>query len=129
MHSFAATEMKRSTTTYIEQFGEDVYHYEHLLEEAFDGVIREDVSRYPVFIFHRQDVNVGLPIADHHVTAGNWSVNVSTLEEFYIKGLVTIEQVEEIKQKIRGNPPQYCCLVLDGEKGSLVFLPRKTTKS
>ena len=121
--------MKRSTTTYIEQFGEDVYHYEHLLEEAFDGVIREDVSRYPVFIFHRQDVNVGLPIADHHVTAGNWSVNVSTLEEFYIKGLVTIEQVEEINQKIRGNPPQYCCLVLDGEKGSLVFLPGKTTKS
>ena len=121
--------MKKTESTYIEQFGENIHHYEHLLEDAFNGVIREDVSRYPVFIFHRQDVTVGLPIADYKIHAGNWSVNVSTLEEFYIKGLVTIEQVEDIKHKITGNPPQYCCLVLYGEKASLVFLPRQLDKS
>ena len=116
--------MKNSGETYIEQFGEDIHHYHHLMEEAFDSVIREDVSKYPVFIFHRQEVNVGLQIVDHHSHAGNWSVNISTLEEFYIKGLVTIEKVEEIKAKITGNPPQYCCLVLSGEMGSIVFIPR-----
>ena len=116
--------MKNSEVTYIEQFGEDIHHYHQLMEEAFNGVIREDVSKYPVFIFHRQEVNVGLPIVDHHTHAGNWSVNISTLEEFYIKGLVTIEKVEEIKAKITGDRPQYCCLVLSGEKGSIVFIPR-----
>ena len=116
--------MKNSEVTYIEQFSEDIHHYHQLMEEAFNGVIREDVSKYPVFIFHRQEVNVGLPIVDHHTHAGNWSVNISTLEEFYIKGLVTIEKVEEIKAKITGDRPQYCCLVLSGEKGSIVFIPR-----
>jgi hypothetical protein len=116
--------MKNSGQTYIEQFGEDLHHYHPLMEEAFHGVINEDVSKYPVFIFHRQEINVGLLIFDHHASAGNWSVNISTLEEFYIKGVVTIEKVEEIKAKITGNPPQYCCLVLSGEQGSIVFIPR-----
>jgi hypothetical protein len=124
MHSFVDAKMKKKEDTYIEHFGEDLHHYLHLLEEAFDGVIREGVSRYPVFIFHQQEVNVGIPISDRKITAGNWSVNISTLEEFYIKGLVTIEQADEIKEKLYGMPPQYCFLVVSGDEGSLIFLPR-----
>jgi hypothetical protein len=41
--------------------------------------------------------------------------------------MVTIEQVNEIKAKITGTPPQYCCLVLTGDHASLIFFPR--TKS
>jgi len=117
--------MKKTGDAYIEKFGEQVEHYHDLMKEAFEGVINEGVSKYPVFIFHQQVVTVGIPIADRDSIAGDWSVNISTLEEFYIKGLVTIEQVDEIKLKIMGDPPLYCCLVLSGEKGSLVFLLRK----
>jgi len=116
--------MRKSEETYIDQFREDLHYFQTLLEEAFEGVIREDVSKYPVFIFHREEVNMGLLIFDRYAHGANWSVNVSTLEEFYIKGLVTIEKVEEIKQKITGDPPQYCFLVLSGEQGSIVFIPR-----
>lgn len=118
--------MKKETDTYIEKFALEINLYHGLMQEAFDNVINEDISRYPVFIFHQQEVNVGIQIAHRHQIVGEWSVNISTLEEFYIKGLVTIEQVEEIKSKIMGNPPQYCCLVLAGEKGSLIFLGRQT---
>ncbi len=117
--------MKKPDDAYIEKFGEEVEQYHYLLEEAFEGVINEGVSKYPVFIFHQQEVNVGISIAERHDIAGDWSVNISTLEEFYIKGLVTIEQVDEIKSKINDQPPMYCCLVLSGAKGSLIFLPRK----
>lgn len=117
--------MKKPEEAYIENFAEQVDHYHDLMKEAFEGVINEGVSKYPVFIFHRQEVTVGILIADRHLIAEDWSVNISTLEEFYIKGLVTIEQVEEIKLKIAGTPPAYCCLVLSGNKASLIFLPRK----
>lgn len=110
--------------SYLERFGEEINHYHALMKEAFDGVINEGVSNYPVFIFHQQEVNVGIPIVDRHAIFGKWSVNISTLEEFYIKGLVMMEQVEEIKSKIIGQPPQYCCLVLSEGEGSLIFLPR-----
>lgn len=121
--------MKSDNDKYLHTFGEDINHYYDLLQEAFIGVINEGVSNYPVFIFHQQEVNVGLPIADRNEVVGNWSVNISTLEEFYIKGLVTIEQVEEIKSKITGKPPQYCCLVLAEGQGSIIFLPRENGKS
>ncbi len=114
----------KKAPSYLDRFKEEIRHYHALMQEAFEGVVREDVSRYPVFIFHQQDVTVGLPIANRNDVNGNWSVNISTLEEFYIKGLVTIEQVEEIKSKINGQPPQYCCLVVSGEEGGLVFFDR-----
>lgn len=117
--------MKKPSESYVEEFGRQVEQYHELLKEAFEGVINEGVSKYPVFIFHKQDVTVGLPIADRNLIAGDWSVNISTLEEFYIKGLVTIEQVEEIKSKIKSEKPMYCCLVLSDKKASLVFLPRE----
>lgn len=109
---------------YLERFSETVSHYRILMQEAFEGVLAEDVSRYPVFIFHSQEVTVGIQIADREVFGGEWSVNVSTLEEFYIKGLVTIEQVDDIKRKMTGDPPRYCCLVISGAEGSLIFIDR-----
>src|SRR5688500_17249021 len=120
------TIMKKPDDQYVKEFALQVEHYNALMNEAFEGVINEGVSKYPVFIFHQQDVTVGIPIADRNLIAGDWSVNISTLEEFYIKGLVTIEQVDEIKGKIKGTPPMYCCLVLSNEKASLVFLPRES---
>ena len=92
--------MKNLSEKYIEKFGEQVGHYRTLMAEAFEGVINEGVSKYPVFIYHQQDVTVGIQIADKAEVFGDWSVNISTLEEFYIKGLVTIEQVDEIKKKM-----------------------------
>lgn len=109
---------------YIDRFGQQLHFYLELMKEAFEGVINEDVSRYPVFIFHQQEMNVGLPISDRNQNNGEWSVNISTLEEFYIKGIVTIEQVEEIKAKIIGQPPQFCCMLLYEGKGSLIFVDR-----
>ena len=116
--------MTQPSDSFIEQFAIEVKFYRALMMEAFEGVINEGVSKYPVFIFHKQEVTVGLPIADRHNIVGDWSVNISTLEEFYIKGLVTIEQVDEIKTKIKGPHPQYCCLVLTEEKANLIFIPR-----
>lgn len=116
--------MKKHDKAYIEDFSREIHLYIELMQEAFDGVINEGVSKYPVFIFHRQEVNVGLPIADRALISGDWSVNISTLEEFYIKGLITIEQVDEIKSKITGEVPMFCCLVLSEDKASIVFIPR-----
>lgn len=116
--------MKKPFEGYLGKFASDVEFYHVLMDEAFEGVINEGVSKYPVFIFHQQDITVGLPIAERETIGADWSVNISTLEEFYIKGLVTIEQVEEIKLKISASVPMYCCLVLSREKGSMVFLQR-----
>ncbi|MEO6131666.1 MAG: hypothetical protein ABIQ02_07450 [Saprospiraceae bacterium] len=110
--------------SFIEQFAVEVKFYRTLMNEAFETVINEGVSKYPAFVFHKQEITVGMAIADRHEIIADWSVNVSTLEEFYIKGLVTIEKIDEIKFKIAGPNSQFCCLVLGEEKGSIIFIPR-----
>lgn len=121
--------MKEKSATYIEQLSGQIDLYYSLMYEAFEGVVNEGVSNYPVLIFHREEVDLGLPIADRHEIAGDWSVNISTLEELYIKGVVGIDKVEEIKAKIKGDPSHFCCLVLFEGKGSLIFLPREKGKA
>lgn len=110
---------------YIEAFAQNIQHYEALMTEAYEGVVSEGVSKYPVFIFHQQEVSMGLQIADRFSTAGSWSVNVSTLEEFYIKGVVLVEQLDEIKKKIAEVPQHFCCLVLSDEHAGLIFVKRQ----
>lgn len=116
--------MKKKQEKYLEHFSADIHQYRQMMHEAFEGVLNEGISRYPVFVFHRQEVTVGIPVVDRENVSGDWSVNVSTLEEFYIKGLVKMEQVEEVKQRINGTPGQYCCLVLADKEGGFVFLNR-----
>lgn len=115
--------MKRRSGDYLDRFQQSVGQYKALLQEAFEGVVAEDVSKYPVFIFHQQEVNVGIAVVDRLSSGLEWSVNVSTLEEFYIKGLVKVEQLDDIKQKIMQDH-QYCCLVISGQDGNLIFIPR-----
>ncbi len=116
--------MSEEQEKYLAHFSAEISQYRPMMYEAFEGVLNEGVSLYPVFVFHQQDVTVGIPIANRNHITGDWSVNISTLEEFYIKGIVQMEQVEEIKQRINGMPQQYCCLVLAEGNGGFVFLSR-----
>jgi hypothetical protein len=117
--------MSEEQEKYLEHFSAAIEQYRKMMYEAFEGVLNEGVSLYPVFVFHQQEVTVGIPIVNRELIAGDWSVNISTLEEFYIKGLVKMDQVEEIKQRINGMPQQYCCLVLAKASGGFVFLNRE----
>lgn len=118
--------MKKQPGKYLEQFRQSVKQYMALLHEAYDSVVSEDVSRYPVFIFHKQEVNVGIPVVSLDHPGLEWAVNVSTLEEFYIKGLVKVEQLDDIKEKIIQDH-QFCCLVISAEEGSLIFIPQNAS--
>ncbi|MCB0642995.1 MAG: hypothetical protein KDC44_15205, partial [Phaeodactylibacter sp.] len=69
--------------------------YKKALGEAADTVIDQDVSEYPIFVVHQQQVDIGIPIIDREKVKGNWSVNVSTLEEFVTKQIIEEEKVEE----------------------------------
>ncbi len=116
--------MSEKQEKYLEHFSAEIHQYRPMMFEAFEGVLNEGISLYPVFVFHQQEVTVGIPLANREHITGDWSVNISTLEEFYIKGIVKMDQVEEIKLKINGMPQQYCCLVLGEGNGGFVFMNR-----
>lgn len=94
------------------------------LSEAADTVVNENVSNYPIFIAHQSDTNIGIPIIDREKVVGNWSINLSSLEEFATKGLIVKDKLEEFKELYKSNDQQLCFFVLSELGATFNFLPR-----
>lgn len=102
----------------------EIEPYMPMMKQASDTVVDQDVSKYPIFVFHQQEVAIGLNVVDRKKVLGNWSVNVSTLEEFVSKRLIEEEHVEDFKTKYVDASKTYCLFVLSEMGAEFVFFPR-----
>lgn len=99
--------------------------YRSTLAEAADAIIDKQISSYPIFVVHRLEVDIGLPLINREDVAGNWSVNASTLEEFVTKKIIEMEKLQDFRQ-IYKDPSTHLCLFLLSDFGAtFVFLPRR----
>jgi hypothetical protein len=97
--------------------------YRKILAQAADVIINENVSKYPIFIIHQQELDMGLAL----IEAGEklkWSVNASTLEEFVTKKLVFMDRVQEFISAYK-DPEQYRCLFVLSELGAQFIYIRR----
>lgn len=107
---------------------DELVTYLPMLGEAIDKILESEVTSYPIFIVHQQKLSIGIPIVDKDKVSGNWSVNMSTLEEFTAKQLIAEEKVQEFKATYK-NPDAYICIFSLSELGAqFIFLPRKSKK-
>lgn len=102
---------------------EELRVYFPMLREARRTILDQDVSLYPVFIFHQQEIELGIEIADRHKVRGNWSVNASTLEEFVAKQVIEEDKLEDLKEKFTSPEDAYCLFVLSEMGAQFIFLP------
>jgi hypothetical protein len=103
----------------------EIVVYLPMMNQAADTVMDQDVSKYPIFVFHQQEVAIGINVVDKSKVKGNWSVNVSTMEEFVAKQLIAETNVENFKKKYE-DPSLYFCLFVLSELGAeFIFIPRK----
>lgn len=91
---------------------------------AADTIYNENVSNYPIFITHQQQVEIGIPVIQKEVHGGNWSVNASTLEELVAKNLIQMDKVEDFTEVFKPVKKYICLFVLSELGATFVFLPR-----
>jgi hypothetical protein len=104
---------------------QELQPYKSILSKAADAVIDQEVSDYPIFVVHQQEVSMGIPLVDKDKTKGNWSVNVSSLEEFVTKQIINNEKVENFRKTYK-DPEEFLCLFVLSELGAtFIFIPRK----
>lgn len=104
---------------------QELQAYNKILSKAADAVLDQDVSNYPIFVVHQQEMAAGIPLVKREETAGNWSVNVSSLEEFATKQLIDTDKINFFREKYK-NPRENLCLFVLSELGAtFIFLPRK----
>lgn len=108
----------------FQQIQDELLPYKQILGKAADTVVAQNVSSYPIFVVHQLEVAIGIPLINREEVEGNWSVNVSSLEEFATKNLIDTEKLDNFKEVYK-NPDTHLCLFLLSDFGAtFVFLPR-----
>ncbi len=102
---------------------EELKPYKRLLGSVADTIMEQDVSSYPVFVLHRDAIEVGIPLNTEDIV-GEWSVNASSLEEFVAKQLVLTEKIDEFKSVYKDPTAFLCLFVVDKSGATFVFIPR-----
>ena len=73
--------------------------YKQILGATSDTILDQDVSSYPIFVVHKQGINVGIPLDLDHIP-GKLLINASALEEFVTKQLIESHKIEDFKLTI-----------------------------
>ncbi len=99
--------------------------YTDLLAKASDIILESEVSKYPMFVVHKEeDIEIGIPVIDKFKTNANWSIKASTLEEFAAKRLIAKSKIDTFRKTYK-NPKDFLCLfVLSSLGAQFIFLPR-----
>lgn len=116
--------MKGKTSKFL-QLESELSGYKRVMREAADTIINENVSDYPIFIIHQQEVELGIPIAIKGKVKGNWSVNASTMEEMISKNIIKEEKIDSFKTIYKSPKTHLCCFVLSELGAQFVFINRE----
>ena len=101
------------------------------IRQISTGMVRGDVTKYPIFVAIRgeNDVDLGLPIVNRADFDISWNFNASHLEEFVSKGVVIREKANDFIKAYK-NPQEYMCVfVAEEEAMSFVFMPYERNKA
>lgn len=116
-----------SKTEEFMQLQRDLRPYKDAFGNAIEQMLNKEVTKYPIFVVHQQDVELGVEIISKEKVNGNWSVNATTLEELVAKQVIFQEKVEDFKEVYK-DPEDFICLFILSEIGAqFVWMPRKTS--
>jgi hypothetical protein len=101
----------------------DLKLFNESIREVAIEIMVEGLSKYPIFIAHQHELELGEVILDRHDINSEWSIHASTLEEFMERGVIK----KELKQRFIDtykNPDKFMCVfVVVPEGANFVFFP------
>ena len=93
------------------------------LAEASAQIRKRDISRFPIFVFAKQEVPLGTLLVNADELNLEWHVFASYAELFVQQGILGIEGLPTFEETYK-NPDEFCCLfVVDEEFTKFVFVP------
>jgi hypothetical protein len=104
---------------------EEIKPYLKVLREASRMIRDQEISSYPIFVFHRQEVELGMPIVQHEQVSGNWSVSASTLEEFVTRQLIEKDRIPNFTKHYKDPDTHFCLFVLSELGADFIFIPQE----
>jgi len=106
---------------YLGQITKDFAIVSDTLKEAAYQIKQKGFSDFPIFPISKSDSPIGQVLIKKEELALQWNVNITYLDEFVQRELIT--DVEIFKNTYK-DTDEFCCLfVMDGEFTNFIFLP------
>lgn len=112
-----------SKTQKFLQLENELKPYREVLKRASEAMRDNEVSNYPIFVAHKNELEVGLVLIDKNMKGFKWTINVSSLEEFVAKSIVHPEKIEDFKKVFKDPDSHICFFVLSELGAQFVYIP------
>jgi hypothetical protein len=117
------TQMQEQEQQY-QQLKQELQPFMTMMGNASETIVLEEVSSYPIFVLHKEEVALGIPLKEYEGVVMDWGINASTLEEFVAKQIIQNDKVEEFKKIYKPADSQLCLFLITKDGATFVFLPR-----
>lgn len=107
----------------LQELNQNLQIYKESIREISEEILENQVSKYPVFIASREDVNLGKQIIDKEELALEWSINASTLEEFVSRKIVREDKLDAFRKNYKDPRKFVCVFALIKEHAGFIYLP------
>ena len=103
----------------------DLEFYSDSIQEVSQDIVKNEISKFPIFIAHMGKLGIGELILDKEELNTNWNIQASTLEEFVKIGIIGKEKEEEFKKSFKDYETEMCVFLFTQEGASFVYFPYK----
>lgn len=103
----------------------DLDFYSDSIKEVATEMIAEGYTLYPIFIAHQHEVSIGELLLSKDELNTQWTINVSSLEEFVDRGLVKDDRKDYFTKHFKNTNEYMCVFVIVPEGANFVFYPYK----
>lgn len=105
------TESFEQQSPVLARLEEDFRRMGSYLRKLSEEMLEQKISRYPIYIAQMQMVDLGRPIRAFEVYTLNYHYNVSFLEEFVKKDIISGEKLNIFRESWK-HPDRHCCFFL-----------------
>lgn len=103
----------------------DLEFYSDSIQEVAMDIIKNDISKYPIFIAHMGKLGIGELILNKDELNTNWNIQASTLEEFVQLKIVGKEKEADFKKAYKDPNLEMCVFLFTQEGASFIYFPYK----
>lgn len=97
--------------------------YNHIISQAKQTILDQDVTKYPIFVASKSKIELGISLIDREKTTAIWSINASSLEEFVAKNIVNAGKIEDFKKTFKNVETYNCYFIVSDIGNQFAFLP------
>lgn len=117
---------RRSAKEILDSLKKDLETYNDAIKEVAEDIIRENFSKYPVFVAHQHEVALGEEILNKDDLGTQWTINATTMEELEDVGVIKADRTDDFIENYK-SPKKFMCIFLITELGgNFVFMPFKS---